>query len=814
MTMAPAACQSLHELEGYCEYCGEVCDSTQDELNAIACTFEGCPSPTIYHQHCIETYLKTIRLDKQRKTGFQCPRGCGKGSKSDKPCPGRVTKSHPIHARNDSSKKRRKAKMPEIVLPTVAPTIPGKKEKEDKPQQLSTSKSSKVENKDTVPKPLVLNRASTFPSLPGNKGISNQSGSASASSSNTSNAVVKVLSRESTVAAIAAARSEIAASKRGSSAKNNTETYMSATSFDSRSAQNSESDDDSSRQLMISKDLRKVLPVGRGVETAPVVNAWARGRCNELLNGFKQTDLKTPAPHLVSLNPSQDINIPTSSTSIPRPPVVRQPASAGVAVGEEDDLEARRLRARTKNEKKHLQRAAKAREKREAEEAAAALAATSAATPVMQNERQSKQTDSDTIIKQWSENFISAIRHRKFLALAKLLQEYGFTDWQSNLAVRICGSDVEQCLDWLLRNESSMQTDMHVHREEKIDVISEMDVLKEVMRSEGFSQEQVEVAVISTDGDIDAALKVLRSSSSYWNSSRESSQGTFHNMVSPHQSFGQASSQSSSDLATGVWDGMLNGTADGQDFSPLSGSANGSDSQKSFGPFASGFISDLARYNSLVGLEDSHHTSGNSRAVGGLYSLENQGQPQSVHTTSMSQRNAAYYETPSGGLQSQVQNSYELTASTVTSVAAAVLNDTFGFDEQLISRMTDIIAVNEATFDSTVNAVPSLNGIWSYPSSTFTSFATNKGITDSGPYMSLNGTLDGQSFFNSPFGTYGEGFTPAFSDSARRAPAKNGFHHASPFGASLWNQQPVKLIDEAAEEQDLLMSELLSHLLV
>lgn len=37
-------------------------------------------------------------------------------------------------------------------------------------------------------------------------------------------------------------------------------------------------------------------------------------------------------------------------------------------------------------------------------------------------------------------------------------------------------------------------------------------------------QEQVEVAVISTDGDVAAALNVLRSSSSYWNSSRESSQ--------------------------------------------------------------------------------------------------------------------------------------------------------------------------------------------------------------------------------------------------------------------------------------------------
>lgn len=179
--------------------------------------------------------------------------------------------------------------MPEIILPTVAPTIPAETEREDNPEQLSISKSSKVENKDTVPKPLVLNRASTFPSLPGNKGISNQSGSPS----NASSAVVKVLSRESTVAAIAAARSEIAASKRGSSVKNNTETYMSgrseysATSSDSRSAQNSESDDDSSRQLTISKDFRKVPPVGRGVEAAPVVNAWARGRCNELLNGFK-----------------------------------------------------------------------------------------------------------------------------------------------------------------------------------------------------------------------------------------------------------------------------------------------------------------------------------------------------------------------------------------------------------------------------------------------------------------------------------------------------------------------------------------------
>lgn len=724
-----------------------------------------------------------------------------------------MIKSHPILARNDSSKKRRKAKLFEISLPSLAPTIPVKKEKEDDLLHLSASKSVKVEKDkvDTTRKLLVLNRSSTSPLITRNKSISSESVSAISSTITTSSRV-KVFSRESTVAAIVA-------NKRGSNVKNN-DTYASgrsdysATNFDSRSAQNLESSDDGSRQLMFSKDSRKVLPVGRcGVEATLVDNPWTRGRCNELLNGLKVNISKTP-PQSATLNPSPDPNVPTSSTSIVRPQVVRQPTGAervGNAVGEEDDLEVRRLKARSKNEKKHLQRAARAREKREAEEAAAVQAATSAASTMIQTEYKSKQYDSDTNFKPWSESITSVLRQHKFQSLAKQLQEYGFFDWQSNLALRMCGSDVEQCLDWLLRNEPSMQKNVHVHHEQKMDITSEMNVLKEVVVSEGFSQEQVELAVISTDGDIDAALKVLRTLSSYCNFSQESSQGFLHNIVSSHHSFSQPPSQNSSDLVIGEGAGMLNGTADGQNFSPLSWSVTGSHSQSSFGPFAGGFISDLARYHSYLGLDDLH-SSGNTRPIIGSQFGECRDQSQLQRTISIS--NTEYHEAVSGGLCSHPQNSYESTASTVTSVATAVLKDTFGFDEQMISRMTDVIAVNETPLSSIGSAVPWINGIWSYPSSSFTSFAANKGITNmpSADSFSYNSTLDGKSSSNSPFGVFGELPFGVHSDPTRDS-AKNCFSKASPTYASRWEQQDVKLVDEA-EEQDRLMSELLSQLLV
>ena len=145
--------ETLHDFAtgSVCDWCAERCEGN-DELNALSCTFAECPaSAAVYHQDCLEKYLKTIKLEKcaraiavpvatrrrrrprrasrrrlsqfasptapparisraalaarfrrsaprpprarvrrSRKTGFRCPRGCSKASEYDRPCPGKV----------------------------------------------------------------------------------------------------------------------------------------------------------------------------------------------------------------------------------------------------------------------------------------------------------------------------------------------------------------------------------------------------------------------------------------------------------------------------------------------------------------------------------------------------------------------------------------------------------------------------------------------------------------------------------------------------------------------------------------------------
>lgn len=110
-----------------CDFCGDLCDPTTADLNALDCTFAGCPSDaSVYHQDCLEKYLRSIRCEKNRKTGFKCPRGCGKATRFPEPCPGKIDKSHPVHMRGEQ-KKKKKTKEP-IPPPPKAP-VKDKKEK-------------------------------------------------------------------------------------------------------------------------------------------------------------------------------------------------------------------------------------------------------------------------------------------------------------------------------------------------------------------------------------------------------------------------------------------------------------------------------------------------------------------------------------------------------------------------------------------------------------------------------------------------------------------------------------------------------------
>ena len=56
----------LHNVRGFlCDLCGHACDPEAQELNALDCTFGNCPKTSaVYHQDCLEKYLKSVRLEK------------------------------------------------------------------------------------------------------------------------------------------------------------------------------------------------------------------------------------------------------------------------------------------------------------------------------------------------------------------------------------------------------------------------------------------------------------------------------------------------------------------------------------------------------------------------------------------------------------------------------------------------------------------------------------------------------------------------------------------------------------------------------
>ena len=63
---AVVGANGLHSVQGYCcDLCGRICDPEVEEINALDCSYSNCPAEAaVYHQDCLEKYLKSIKLEK------------------------------------------------------------------------------------------------------------------------------------------------------------------------------------------------------------------------------------------------------------------------------------------------------------------------------------------------------------------------------------------------------------------------------------------------------------------------------------------------------------------------------------------------------------------------------------------------------------------------------------------------------------------------------------------------------------------------------------------------------------------------------
>jgi hypothetical protein len=56
---------TLHDLKSLCDLCGEEADSEVAEVVALDCSYAQCPPEAeLYHQACLEKYLKSIRCER------------------------------------------------------------------------------------------------------------------------------------------------------------------------------------------------------------------------------------------------------------------------------------------------------------------------------------------------------------------------------------------------------------------------------------------------------------------------------------------------------------------------------------------------------------------------------------------------------------------------------------------------------------------------------------------------------------------------------------------------------------------------------
>ncbi|GMH39185.1 hypothetical protein BSKO_07083 [Bryopsis sp. KO-2023] len=505
----------IHNVSGRCDLCGRGVDAVTEELNALDCTYQDCP-PLVYHQDCLEKYLKSIRLEKNRKTGFKCPRGSGKGTSFKEACPGKIDKSHPIHPRNDFGKKRRKAKPPPDPLPRQKP-VP-KKEKEKGKDKDKESKADKSKDK-AKPKSGVVIKALNVSNVSLVKNVKPTVGR----SVSLSGDMLKVQSesRKSMSSTSSAYSSTASASglENPDGMRTGSMPLFSAWSKPMSTAAQSQVPDMNSMTAfppaLIGSASEETKNISRTSQ-----NCWANA--SRVQSGSHVRSMSVNDAALQGGMP-QSQSLPNSgSMSIGNTGELPVGMDYADGMGVEGKL--------TKAQKKNMKRAEKKKKNMtetpvsSSPTSSSTAPASASATPVSQTPGtqtpielsedgssplfSSQDNSTNSVL---SELCVDTLVAWKTMYHIQQLQKLGFEPWQSAAAICRYGGNLEHAIAWLLdyngENDEEQHTALDVVPE--VDVSSELSYLQEVQETFSLPECVLEQAVVDCNGDLDAAIPTV-----------------------------------------------------------------------------------------------------------------------------------------------------------------------------------------------------------------------------------------------------------------------------------------------------------------
>eukprot|EP00803_Ostreobium_quekettii_P002460 evm.model.scf_3806.2 EVM.evm.TU.scf_3806.2 scf_3806:6656-10396(-) len=506
----------IHNVAGRCDLCGLPCDPNADELNALDCTYPSCPS-LVYHQDCVERYLRSIRLEKNRKTGFKCPRGTGKGTASAEPCPGKIGKSHPIHPRNQVSKKKKKMKPADATKqkPAAPPTKQSKGKEKDVKQKSNKEKE--------VSKPTGI-RACDMASTPFS--VPPKSPTTGALRSSRPQLAGEPLS----TAAKAGARSWVS---RDMPSQDGPRPVLSAPTIPLASAWSKPLSGVSRKQNPDMGSLKAFPPSGLSLPLSLLGEFPAPGGHRAPSNSADATRLKTgaatarsddapsiapwasplqpptwgPASRPAAHSRSQSYSVQESAASAratTRYPPALSMDSEELPVGM-DYLQDNHL---TKSQRRNMKRTEKKRKgaSQEKESTASSLDATPFQAPGCEQDAGVADRDKEgggSVLRDLCVESMVAWKASKHVRQLHML---GFSTSQSLRGLRRYGSDVETAICWLLEGGEEHGGDRTGLPGPEIDLSEELNLLAEVQAVFGIPAEVAEQAVVDCNGDLNAAV--------------------------------------------------------------------------------------------------------------------------------------------------------------------------------------------------------------------------------------------------------------------------------------------------------------------